>query len=154
MTGVGDGAAVHAAYARKAFAAMRTVVDRVEDDALNERPFGDDTNSIAALVVHSTAVSDYWMGHIALGRPSDRERDSEFGARADRAELHRLLDQATVQFDADIAELAERGGEPHELRAFLDADQGDLSLVIHVLEELYQHLGHMDVTADALTATR
>jgi hypothetical protein len=34
-----------------------------------------------------------------------------------------------------------------------DADASDAALVLHVLEELYQHLGHMQVTADALAAT-
>ncbi len=29
-------------------------------------------------------------------------------------------------------------------------DRNDGALVLHVLEELYQHLGHMQVTADAL----
>ncbi len=39
-------------------------------------------------------------------------------------------------------------------RVFLpESDTSDASVVIHVIEELYQHLGHMELAADAL-ATR
>jgi hypothetical protein len=31
-------------------------------------------------------------------------------------------------------------------------DRSDGSLVLHVLEELYQHLGHLELTADAVAA--
>ena len=41
--------------------------------------------------------------------------------------------------------------EDHEYRAFLPGgDRSDAALVLHVFEELFQHLGHMEVTADAL----
>jgi hypothetical protein len=37
-------------------------------------------------------------------------------------------------------------------RQFLEGgDESDGAIVIHVLEELYQHLGHMELAADALT---
>lgn len=32
----------------------------------------------------------------------------------------------------------------------LDGDDSDASLVIHVIEELFQHLGHAELGADAL----
>ena len=42
---------------------------------------------------------------------------------------------------------------PHsEGRAFLDVDDTDASLVLHVIEELFQHLGHAELAADALAA--
>ena len=39
----------------------------------------------------------------------------------------------------------------HPFRDFMPgADRTDGALVLHVLEELFQHLGHMEVTADAV----
>ena len=36
-------------------------------------------------------------------------------------------------------------------RQFLEGgDESDGAIVLHVLEELYQHLGHMELAADAL----
>jgi hypothetical protein len=147
-------AEVLGAYARKALEAMLTTADRVADDELGTRPFGENTNSISALIVHSCAVCEFWLGHVGLGRPSDRDREGEFGAVVDRAELEALVVRTIGEVDADLAELATSGGELSELRGFLDGDEGDLSLVIHVLEELFQHLGHIDITADALLARR
>jgi hypothetical protein len=147
-------ALVLGAYAGQALEAMLTAADRVRDDELAVRPFGARTNSISALVVHSTAVCEFWLGHVGLGRPSDRDRDGEFEAVADRARLRALVAAAIEQLDADLAMLDAEGGQPSELRAFLSGDEGDLSLVVHVLEELFQHLGHIEVTADALIAAR
>jgi len=140
------------AYARKALEAMLTAADRVPDDDLGTRPCGEGTNSVSALIVHSCAVCEFWLGHVGVGRPSDRDRDREFGADVDRSELRALVGRTIGQVDADLAVLATDGGEPSELRGFLDGDEGDLSLVVHVLEELFQHLGHLDLTADALLA--
>jgi hypothetical protein len=33
-----------------------------------------------------------------------------------------------------------------------DSDVSDAALVIHLFEELYQHLGHVQLTVDALEA--
>jgi hypothetical protein len=142
------------AYAEGALRSMAKVLDRVEDDELNVRPLGEHTNSLASLVVHSCATSGYWLGHVAAGRPSGRDRDSEFVAVADRADLVALLESTVVQIDGDLRSIADQEPRHHEMRAFLHGDQGDLSVTIHALEELYQHLGHMDVTADALIAER
>jgi hypothetical protein len=147
-------AAVLGAYARQALEAMLGAADRVDDDDLDVRPFGSETNSISALVVHSCAVCEFWLGHVGLGRPSDRDRDGEFGTLADRSELAALVAGTADQIDADLASLADHTGRPSEMRSFLAGDEGDLSLVVHVLEELHQHLGHIDVTADALIAAR
>ena len=48
------------------------------------------------------------------------------------------------------------GGSATELpsRFLLDGDTSDASVVLHVLEELYQHLGHIELTADALVGPR
>jgi hypothetical protein len=60
--------------------------------------------------------------------------------------------QTLAQITADLhaLEQGQRAPEPSG-RVFLrDADESDGSLVLHVVEEAYQHLGHMELTADAL----
>jgi hypothetical protein len=141
-----------AAYVADALEKMAIVARRFDREQLNTRPFGDQTNSIAALVVHSTEVCEFWLGHVALGEPSTRDRDAEFRFEGDLVELEARISAASAAAAGYLRRLADGKGQPSELRAFADLGPGDTSLVLHVLEELYQHLGHMEITADALDA--
>jgi hypothetical protein len=161
-------------YMGHAFGQMLGVADRLGDERVNDRPLGPaeaaalptagagarasesdrwpETNAVAALVVHSCAVTEFWIGHVALGRSSDRDRESEFSSTATVAELHALVDDTLAQVREDLAAIddgrtqADRTG-----RQFLEGgDESDGAIVLHVLEELYQHLGHMELAADAL----
>lgn len=139
-------------YLRHAFGQVLAVADRLGDERVNQRPLGPHTNAVAALVVHCCAVSEFWLGHVALGRPSDRRRRSEFSRQATVEELHRLVATTIERAVADLAELDAGGGrDDDDLRQFLPGgDASDTSVVLHVIEELFQHLGHMELAADAL----
>jgi Protein of unknown function (DUF664) len=139
-------------YMRQAYAQMLGVADRLGDRRVNDRPIGTGDNAVAALIVHCCGVTEFWIGHVALGRPSRRDRDSEFTSIATVAELHAMVDTTLAQVSQDLAAIdagatqADRTG-----RQFLEGgDESDGAIVLHVLEELYQHLGHMEITADAL----
>jgi len=140
-------------YMRHAFTQMLDVADRLGDDRVNDRPLGADTNAVAALVVHCCAVTEFWIGHVALGRPSDRHRESEFSSTATVAELHAMVEKTLVQVGEDLAAIDEgRVQSDRTARQFLEGgDESDGAIVLHALEELYQHLGHMELAADALT---
>jgi len=138
----------------RALDGMGAVAARLDADQLNERPHGDGTNSVAALVVHCAAVIEFWFGHVALGRPSTRDRDSEFSATATHQELEDLLAAARALIEDDLAAIqGGRGGSPSDLRLFLPGDGGDDEVVLKVIEELFQHLGHMELAADAVLAS-
>lgn len=142
------------AYLDRAFDQMLATLERVAEEDLATPPFGAATTSISGLVTHSTEVSRYWLGHVGLGDPSDRDRDAEFTHRADRTELVDRIAQARAAATDHLTRLADGEGQASEMRGFLYGDQSDDSLVLHVVEELYQHLGHMEITADALAARR
>ncbi len=161
-------------YMRHAFGQMLDVADRLGDERVNDRPFGDaeaaalptagagarasesdrwpKTNAVAALIIHSCAVTEFWIGHVALGRPTDRDRESEFSSTATLAELRALVDETLTQLSEDLAAMDEgRTQTDRTGRQFLEGgDESDGAIVLHVLEELYQHLGHMELAADAL----
>ena len=62
-----------------------------------------------------------------------------------------MADATCRQVDADLRALEAGAPSPHSGgRAFLDVDDTDASLVLHVIEELFQHLGHAELAADAL----
>jgi len=147
-------AATAEAYLRRAFTELLDVAEELGDPKVNERPLGPTTNAVAALIVHCCGLTEFWLGHVGLGRASSRDRDSEFSATATVAELRRLVD-ATLRTVGDDLRRIEAGEAvaASELREFLpDAATSDGALVLHVLEELYQHLGHAELSADVLGA--
>jgi Protein of unknown function (DUF664) len=139
-------------YARHAFTQMLEVADCLGDERVNDRPHGPQTNAVAALVIHCCAVTEFWIGHVALGRPTHRDREAEFSSTATVAELHAKVDATLVQLGEDLAAIDTGRTQPDRTgRQFLEGgDETDGAIVLHVLAELYQHLGHMELAADAL----
>lgn len=143
-------------YLRHAFAGMDKVLDRLDDDNVNQKPEGWGTNSVAGLVVHCCELAPSWFEMPGLGRDSMRDREAEFAAQATVAELRERIATAAdrscalaVEFDAGPT------ASDHPFRDFMPGDdRTDGALVLHVLEELFQHLGHMEVTADAVEVKR
>lgn len=139
-------------YVRHAFRGMDAVLDRLDDDTVNQRPEGWGTNTVAGLVVHCCELAPSWFEMPGLGRDSVRDRDAEFEAQATVAELRDRIAGAVDRTSALVAEfVAGPTATDHDWRGFMPGtDRTDGALVLHVLEELFQHLGHMEVTADAL----
>ncbi len=146
------GAETVCVYVRHVFGGMEKVLDRLDDETVNRRPSGWGTNSVAGLVTHCCELAPSWFEMPGLGRASERDRDAEFAAHATIAELR---DRIAIAVDRTCALAVEFDAGPtttdHPFREFMPGtDRTDGALVIHVFEELFQHLGHMEVTADAL----
>jgi uncharacterized damage-inducible protein DinB len=141
-------------YARLAFNRMLSVADRLGDARANERPIGPPTNSVAALIVHCCGVSEFWLGHVGVGRESTRAREDEFAATAPIAELREMVARSVQQVEDDLRAIEAGTTSAHAAgRQFLPGgDESDASLVLHVIEELFQHLGHCEIAADVLLA--
>jgi uncharacterized damage-inducible protein DinB len=140
-------------YVRHAFAQMLEVAARLGDEKANVRPFGPSTNAVAALVVHCCEVTKAWWGHIGLGEPSVRDRETEFSRTATVAELYDMVEETLAAADGYLQRLGAGETTDNSNRELLPGgDVSDASLVLHVVEEVFQHLGHIELTADALTA--
>ena len=139
---------LYAAYVQHALQQLLGVAERV-GPRLHDRPAGEHTNSVGALVLHCTEVCEFWLGHLVLGRPSTRDRDAEFVATLSLQELRDRVARTTAQVAADLrAVAAGDGGHPSELRVFAVGDGSDEDLVMYLLKELHQHLGHAELSAD------
>ncbi|HLE38915.1 MAG TPA: DinB family protein [Acidimicrobiia bacterium] len=86
-----------------AFDELRRVIDGIPADALDWRPAGPETNSIAVLVTHSMNSTRLWL-RVAAGLPLPaRDRNAEFGAKSnDPAALLRLIDDLAADCMASL----------------------------------------------------
>lgn len=133
------------------FSTLRSVVEAVPVEALNWRPAGEETNSIAVQATHA-ALSTLMLVYMALGLPlPPRDRPGEFAAHAeDRESLLRLIDGLAAEC---LAALDGAGpidwGTTRERRR----DDGE---VVHIpaAEALFHAVEHLRGHADEASLTR
>jgi Protein of unknown function (DUF664) len=135
---------------------MAGTVGGLGDDLANRRPALPGANSPYAILRHCLGVMEFWGGQVIAGRVVERDRDAEFRAAGPVAALIVAAQRAKDVFRADVA-AADPGAPPrgthlgmgrHELET-----QSQGSALLHVLEEVTQHLGQLELTRDLLWAT-
>jgi hypothetical protein len=141
-------------FCRRSFTGVLRVVDRLGDDLINRRPAATGGNSPFGLVNHILGACEWWVGHVVLGVESDRVRDEEFFASGTVAELHARVDSwlATLTERKPALAAATVLRNPAETREPLVGEWTVGAALIHAYEELAQHLGHLEITADLLLA--
>ncbi|MFK4105773.1 DinB family protein [Streptomyces sp. NPDC019531] len=140
-------------FLRRAFDGMLGVLEDLGDDLGNARPPLAGANSVYAITYHCAAVADYWTGHIIAGREVDRDRASEFSARGQGRQLRQQVDALFEQLEADLASVAPAARPLNTPPADFEGPDRPLSVQgvqLHVLEELAQHHGQVQITRDLL----
>jgi hypothetical protein len=129
------------------------IVRQLGDDLVNARL--DDvpgSNSAFALVAHVVGVMARWGRTVNRGIVVPRDRDAEFRATGNVAAALELLEAGRARLHEDA-----RTAFPHTPPAdpVVESDgsipyatQG--AVLLHVYEELAQHLGQLEVTRDVL----
>ena len=140
-------------YVERAVDQMADIVGGLGDDLANRRPALPGANSPYAILRHSLGVMEFWGGQVVAGRAIERDRDAEFVATGSVASLVVATQQAKDTFRVDAAgadpSAPPPGSHPGKGPAELELlSQG--SALLHVLEEVTQHLGHMELTRDML----
>lgn len=139
-------------YLDHAFAGIAGVLDRLDNETVNERPGDWGTNTVAGLIVHCCELAPSWFATPGLGHVTTRNREAEFETTATISELSARIEATRTALGPLIEDFCTGPtATDHEYRVFLPGeDRSDAALALHVLEELFQHLGHMEVLADAL----
>ncbi|EAP97616.1 hypothetical protein JNB_19138 [Janibacter sp. HTCC2649] len=112
------------------------------------------SNSAFALVAHVVGVMGRWGRTVNRGIVVPRDRDAEFTSTGTVEEALALLalGRARLHEDAHAADLGAPPANPPSGRdRTAYATQG--AVLLHVHEELAQHLGHLEVTRDVLLAS-
>jgi uncharacterized damage-inducible protein DinB len=131
--------------------AMRSAIEGAPPEALNWRPAGPETNSIAILTVHAITSSRTWLT-VAVGAPEpERDRDAEFRTEAtDAGELLATFDRlagdcrAALSTDATIDWSAERTPRRRPGSSLETITAG--WTLLHALEHLREHVAHLQLT--------
>ena len=142
-----------ASYVDRAVEAMADIVGDLGDDLANARPGLPGANSPYAILCHCLGVMDFWAGQVVAGREVERDRDAEFRASGPVTGLIAAAQDAQRRFRADIVtadpKARPRGGHPTTAPDELElVSQGHA--LLHIMEEVCQHLGQMELTRDLL----
>jgi uncharacterized damage-inducible protein DinB len=131
--------------------AMRSAIDGAPPEALNWRPVGPETNSIAVLAVHAITSSRMWLS-IAVDAPEpERDRDAEFRTEATGADdLLATFDgiaadcRAALSIEKTIDWASERtpSRRPSSSPQTITAGW----TLLHALEHLREHVAHLELT--------
>jgi hypothetical protein len=134
---------------------MLGVLQQLGDEHACERPDLPGANSPFGIVSHCLDVMTSWAGHLVAGREVIRDRGAAFHASGDVETLVAKIGAAKIQFrsDVDAAHLDDAlhfEASPAHVDLPFGKRQG--AALVHVFEELAQHLGQMEITRDLLLA--
>jgi len=138
----------HLFLIRRHLEPMLEIAASLGDDLVNEVPGLPGANSAYQIVFHCCGMFEWWTREAILGIDVGRDRAAEFEAAGTVELLRRRVRQVVAQFDED------------EPRIDLDAPLRDgrdepfaptaRNALLHVLEELAQHHGQLELTRDLL----
>ncbi|MCL2395674.1 MAG: DinB family protein [Acidimicrobiaceae bacterium] len=139
----------------RAFDGMVRILNALGDDLVNERPDLEGANSPFGIVTHCVGLTRWWSDEVAGGGKVPRDREAEFPATGKVADLVAEV-PAARRAVADAVAAGDwagknRGAVPP---AFADTPIGATrgGVLLHVYEELAQHLGQLEITRDILLA--
>jgi Protein of unknown function (DUF664) len=134
---------------------MGDILRELGDERVNVRPGLAGANSAYGIVTHCLGVMEYWGGATVADRQVTRDRAAEFTAQGT---VEPLLTRMTEARGALVADLAGQDAlaAPHQVRAnpahpvpYTDRKG---AVLLHILEELFQHLGQMELIRDLVLA--
>lgn len=142
-------------YVDQALDEMTAIVTALGDELASRRPELPGANSPYAILTHCCGVMEAWGGEMIAGRRVERDRAAEFQATGSVPALRAKVDAARARLRADLAgvdwDAPPRGAvDPQDVDLPLGQSQG--GVLLHIYEELSQHLGQMELTRDVLRA--
>src|SRR5215204_6586399 len=121
--------------------------DDLPDEALDWVP-GVEMNSFCVLVVHTTSATRFWIGAIALGESSNRNRDAEFQAKGQSKDELKARFATLEDYVAGALERLSIEDLSAERKLRYRDRQGGTAgwALLHALEHVGLHLGHAQIT--------
>lgn len=126
------------------------VLDDCDDVTVNATPGIPGVNSVFALVTHIGGALGYWGGSLLAGEEIPRDRSAEFRARGTVEQARAIV--AALRTDLPRwAPVAATGIRNRNATGTTRADAATVTeewVLTHMLRELTQHTGHMQICRD------
>ena len=131
---------------------MLGIAVELGDSLVNDVPQLPGANTAYQLVFHCCGMLEWWSREAILGEPVGRDRAAEFEASGTVTQLRERVEQVARQLQEDLArtdlDAPLRGGRAdYDGTPIAASARGAL---LHALEELAQHHGHLEITRDLL----
>jgi hypothetical protein len=128
-------------------------VAEMDDRTVNEVPPLPGANSAYQILVHCLGMAWQWTAEHVLGEPTGRDRAAEFCARGTVTELVARARETRERLATDLDRMEpgmQVAGRPGTDTFWSGDVEG---ILLHVFEELCQHLGHLEITKDLVTTS-
>jgi len=136
---------------------LRKQLEGLDANALNDRPGGDGTNTLAVLAVHALASTHSWLALATGSALPPRDRPREFETRVDDPVAFLASVDATSDACREILAGAE-GIDPGKTgtapwRTGTEAEEPVTAAwaLLHALDHLREHVGHAQLTRQLLS---
>jgi hypothetical protein len=142
-------------YIDHALDKMVEILATLGDEMANEKPALPGANSPFQIVTHCLGVMEFWAGARIAGREVHRDRQAEFTASGHVDDLVAMVGAQRERFLTDLKLLdatAPPAAPSDRKDAGLPLAKSQAGVVLHILEELFQHLGHLEITRDILVS--
>ncbi|WP_159614461.1 DUF664 domain-containing protein [Glutamicibacter sp. JC586] len=127
-------------------------VNDIPDEVINSCSPIEGSNSPVQILLHCCGMMRRWSSTVNLGITVPRDRNAEFSAKLAKPDALNLASETRTAFVADISR-TELHQSPaalppgREIEYWMATCEG---VLMHVYEELCQHLGHLEITRDFL----
>jgi hypothetical protein len=132
---------------------MAVIVADLGDELVNLTPDLPGANSAYQLVFHSCGMLEWWTRSAILGLDVQRNREAEFTASGSVADLLQRVETVKRQLRSDLASIdldAPLRGDPSDDYVGTPIGASGRGVLMHALEELAQHHGHLEITRDVV----
>jgi hypothetical protein len=129
---------------------LGAVADQIGDERINVVPPLPQANSGYAIVYHCTQVVLFWAGTVIGGERIPRDRAAEFTATGTVTDLHTALDDVVARLPAWVEVAVTDGVRDRAAAGSRGATATSEYILGHLVRELSQHHGQLEITRDAL----
>jgi len=135
------------------FDEVTALIKELPDNLLNTAPAAPGSNTPVQILAHCCGMARFWISTVNLGADIFRDREAEFTARLTRAEALALADEARRELVADLERTKMQSAPANPSPARHDYWGATCEgVLLHVFEELCQHLGHLEITRDVMAS--
>lgn len=141
--------------AQESLTAIEDILAGMSSEQANRVPDLAGANSPYAIGTHCVGMVEYWGGSVIAGLGIPRDRDVEFQAVGDpqvlRAEIARIRQRFAEWAAIGMSEGPRDRSAVGTTRSETVRTASATWMLLHVVRELAQHLGQLEITRDILT---